>query len=270
MTGLADALRAQGAEVAERAGWQSAGAELTDVRCWFLHHTASGPSSDGAADLNYIYSSGDLAPEYNVYIQRSGLITVGAAGKTNHGGKGGDYPAGHPDYAARGRKPIPWLPAGSANSHTVSCALANNGVGEPYPSAQQAAVLMFARAVDATYGTDPAHGLSHFEWTLRKIDPAGSSRWAHGAEMWNMDAFRADVASAPEPVEDAVTEYLIEATTGTFKITGCQVRAIGGAELNHLNALGLELVRCSDPVESQMLYNAWAGLSLQQITIMNP
>ena len=200
-TWLVDGLRNQGARIAVySSNWASVGGELAACRCWFIHHTASGPSWDGKQDLDFIYSTGPLRPEYNCYIQRDGLITVGAGGRTNHGGKGGDYPVGHPDYKFRGRKSIPWIPYGSVNIYSVSCCMGNNGVGEPYTQAQMDAVLMFCRAVNAGAGCQNGNGLAHFEWTTRKIDPAGNSRWATGGNMWDMNAFRASVgASQPQP-----------------------------------------------------------------------
>jgi len=194
---LADEIRKQGAKVVEYPGWQYVGGELIDIRGWFIHHTASYPRSDPNSDITLIWKTGFLVPEYNVYISRTGLCYVGASGLCNHAGFGGNN-----GLSSSGRKSISWLPSNSANAHTIGIVMANTGIGEIYPDVQQDAVLAVCRAVNKGAGCPNSQGLGHQEWTRRKIDPAGSSRWAVRSNMWNMDEFRKSVESSSPLTED--------------------------------------------------------------------
>jgi hypothetical protein len=192
-TWIADACRAYGAVVVEDPGWQSRGADLVACQGIVFHHTASNPGSDPGGDIHYIWhsTSNGLVPEYSIYISRSATVYVGCAGKTNNAGEGGNN--ANPNTC--GRVPIPWCPGNSANGYGLSVVLANNGTGEPYPAVQQdAAIATLAALCD--FGSIPVANIAaHQEWTKRKIDPAGNSRYATNAAMWNMDQVRADVAA---------------------------------------------------------------------------
>ncbi|HEY4377308.1 MAG TPA: N-acetylmuramoyl-L-alanine amidase, partial [Acidimicrobiales bacterium] len=158
LTDLADVCRRAGLVVQEEPGWQSrsrssggyASGRPTTVMC---HHTASGASSDGQADVNYCcYGSADR-PLANLYLARSGKVWVMAAGATNTNGKGG---------------PLNGVPADSMNTYAVAIEAANNGVGEPWPAAQQDAYVVLVVALQDAYGCP--HVSSHFEWSPgRKI-----------------------------------------------------------------------------------------------------
>jgi hypothetical protein len=204
---LADEIRAMGAPVTEDSGWQSRGYELTAIQGIIFHHTASNPGSDPAGDINYIWhSSGNsLVPEYNVYISRSGMVYVGCSGKTNNAGEGGN----NGNNSTCSRFPINWAPANGANGYGISIVMANNGVGEQYPTAQQDSAVKACAAVVRKAGFPVGNLNSHFEWTKRKIDPAGNSRYATGSNMWDMNKFRSDVQAAisggppqPSPEDD--------------------------------------------------------------------
>jgi hypothetical protein len=179
-----------------------------------VHHTASGPSSDGWPDVNYCtYGSADK-PLANLYLSRDGTTYVMAAGATNTNGKGG---------------PLDGVPADSMNTHAVGIEAGNNGTGEPWPEAQQNAYLVMVAALQQAYAMPYAR--AHWEWAPgRKVDPAGPSRWASSGS-WNMDAFRADVESdggspvPPAPMEgsrmliiffvtDAAVPYAAYVTNG--------------------------------------------------------
>ena len=70
------------------------------------------------------------------------------------------------------------------------------GTGEPWPIAQQTAYVTLCKALCDAYGMDPTRDIcAHFEWTDRKIDPAGPSDYATGSDSWDMDMFRADCAA---------------------------------------------------------------------------
>ena len=193
---LPDVLEAAGLTVETWPGWENrarGSGGYDAVRAVFAHHTASNTSPD--ADRSYMWdsTSGDQ-PIGALYLARDGIITVGAAGATNTQGKGG-----------------PWdlstglIPKDQGNAYGLAIEAANAGTGEPWPAAQTDAYLVACRALCAAYGLDPARDvLSHWEWCEpscpgRKIDPAGPSPWADGADRWDMGGFRFDVVGAPIP-----------------------------------------------------------------------
>lgn len=192
---LADVCRAAGLVVVEVDGWRArsrSSGELDALKGISVHHTASSPSTDGAADVAYIISGSPAKPISQLYLDRTGKVWVCAAGATNTSGKGG-----------------PWLDIAqdTANANTIGIECANNGVGEPWPQVQQDAMLTLYRALVNHYGiTEPRRVFAHKEWAPgRKIDPAGPSRWADPSGIWNMDAFRRDVFAAdpaPPPEDD--------------------------------------------------------------------
>ena len=80
------------------------------------------------------------------------------------------------------------------NMYALSVEAANDGVGEPWPAAQTNSLIAGTAALCYAYGISVEHVRAHHEWSPgRKIDPAGNSPWAIGANKWNMGAFRADL-----------------------------------------------------------------------------
>lgn len=186
LTDLADVIRRADLVVHEISGWQTRGRssggfnspQPTYIMC---HHTASSPGSDGASDANYIATGSDIAPISQLYINRDGEVWVCAAGACNNAGSGGPHGS---------------VPQDSMNTYSIALEVANNGVGEPWPEIQQQAYQLVVQTLMARYGIPTANICAHFEWApTRKIDPAGSSRWATGAASWNMAAFRSDAAA---------------------------------------------------------------------------
>ena len=211
LTDLAEVCRSTGFPVIEVDGWEgrargSGGFNDGKPDHVMIHHTASGPSSDGWPDVNYCTFGDDDAPLCNLYLARTGDIYVCAAGGTNTNGSG-DCPHLEPD---------------TMNSAAVGIEAGNLGTGaEAWPDVQQDAYLALCVAVGAAYGIPPDRFHAHWEWTDRKVDCAGPSRWASSGS-WNMDAFRADCMSpapapgptpVPEP-EDAVKLFLIQDPRG--------------------------------------------------------
>lgn len=192
LTDLADVCRSTGWPVIEVDGWQqrargSGGYDSGRPTHVMIHHTASGPSGDGWPDVNYCTFGDDDAPLCNVYLSRVPEIFVCAAGATNTNGSGSD-PCG--------------ITADDAmNSSAIGIEAGNDGVGETWNQLQQAAYVDLVAALGRAYGIAPAQCHAHFEWTSRKIDPAGPSAWALSGS-WNMAAFRADVElhGGPDPL----------------------------------------------------------------------
>ena len=184
LTDLASVCRGAGLWVNEEPGWQSrargSGGYSSGLPCAvMIHHTASGPSSDGQPDVNYMCYSADARPIANIYLARTGIVWVMAAGATNTNGSGG---------------PLGPVSGDSMNSSAIGIEAGNNGTGEPWPEAQQRAYTQLCSALCKHYGIPVGQVWSHCEWAPgRKIDPAGPSKWA-ASGTWNEDSFRGDVA----------------------------------------------------------------------------
>jgi hypothetical protein len=141
-----------------------------------VHHTASHASP--GSDVGYMVDRADTRPIANLYLARDGVVYVLAAGPTNTNGAGS----------------WPGVPDDRMNAYAVGIEAGNDGVGEPWPPAQQDAYVKAAAAICTAYRIPVGNVLAHREWApSRKIDPAGPSRWAGPSGRWDMDAFRGDV-----------------------------------------------------------------------------
>ena len=206
VTNLADLARATGYPVVEQVGWKTRANRsggFSSLKGVIVHHTASGPGSDGKGDAAYITLNSSTAPISNLYISRNGTIYVCAAGSCNHGGKGGPLTT-----------PLGTIAAGRVNFEAVSIEIANLGTGaERYPEAQIDASAKICAELMKNYGwTNKDVVFAHKEWCGpgtttpgRKIDPFGD--WANGldwgSQQGRIDAFRSRVDSllikAPTP-----------------------------------------------------------------------
>lgn len=205
---LADVLRSAGLDVEEVDGWQqrsrrSGGYRIGPVAI-IVHHTAGGPGMDGPGDVKDLAFTSVNAPVANLYLNRAGRWHVLAAGATNTNGAGG---------------PLGPLPVDEANTRVIGIEAGNNGVGEPWPAAQQDAYVAGVAAVADAYDIPTDCVFSHWEWTARKIDPAGPSRFGIGGanQRWNMDNFRAAVAARrgqPAPAAVVAAAAVQPATAG--------------------------------------------------------
>ena len=206
---LADVCRSTGYPVIEVDNWQnrargSGGYDNGRPNHVIIHHTASGPSSDGWPDVNYCCYGDDDAPLCNLYLSRNGTIYVCAAGATNTNGSGSD--------------PCGIVSDDSMNAAAIGIEAGNNGTGEAWPMNQQGSYTALCAFLCAAYGIPVTQCHSHAEWSpRRKVDPAGPSAYAAGSATWNMTVFREDVAfelgpepePEPEPEEDDVSSFII-------------------------------------------------------------
>jgi hypothetical protein len=213
LTDLAEVCRGAGLVVVEVDGWPTrargsggyAGGKPDHV---IVHHTASSASSDGWPDVNYCTFGDDDAPLCNLYLDRAGVVYVCAAGATNTNGKG-DCAHLDPD---------------TANSSAIGIEAGNDGVGEPWPTAQTSAYLVLVGALCAAYGIPVAHVHSHAEWAPdRKVDPYGPAPW--GPATWDMHRFRADLDTGgggrPPPAngDDDVEKICVRTVDGMPWVT---------------------------------------------------
>lgn len=257
LTDLADVVRRAGLVVQEEPGWQtrarsSGGYGSGRPTHVMVHHTASGPSSDGQADVNYCCYGSDSRPVANLYLARSGKVWIMAAGATNTNGQGQDSWGGG-------------VPDDSMNTHAIGIEAANGGTGEEWPTAQQDAYLVLVSALCGAYAIPLGQVRAHFEWAPgRKIDPAGNSRYATGGASWRMDQFRGDVLEGaaptppPEEEDDMADPYVLKSSTGAaIVVEAAGLRSIGGAELNYLsNVKRYDVVNVTSESEWTMAMNA--------------
>lgn len=221
LTDLADVCRVEGLEVVEMDGWQtrargSGGYEPGRPTHVMVHHTASPPSASGEPDANYCTHIDEDAPLCNLYLDRTGLVWVCAAGATNTNGKGSDWWGGG-------------VPDDSMNSYAIGIE-ANGGYGSEWPMEQQAAYTWLIAALCDSYGIDRNCVRGHFEWApTRKVDPAGPSQWSPDDSSWDMDAFRRACGTEEETdmplsdddiarIADAVWRYEFDTTQGSANI----------------------------------------------------
>jgi len=184
LTDLASVCRGAGLVVQEESGWQhrsrsSGGYDSGRPDHVMVHHTASGASSDGQPDVDYMTYRADARPLANLYLSRSGKCWVMAGGATNTNGSGRCPHCGATD---------------NMNSRAIGIEAGNNGTGEPWPMALQDAYVRLCSALCAHYGiTNEAVQMHHTYAPSRKVDPAGPSRWT-GSGSWPLDPFQASVA----------------------------------------------------------------------------
>jgi hypothetical protein len=160
-----------------------------------VHHTASPPGTPLANTIHYALTGPDH-PIANGVVSRDRdgpKFVLWAALAANHAGTGG------PVLTSRGV-----VAKDSANRVMFGMEAENSGVGEPWADDM---LDLYVRAVAAicdwattcTPGPPVGAGdvIAHREWTPgRKIDPAGPSRFANAAGVWDMDRFRGEVFAA--------------------------------------------------------------------------
>ncbi len=190
---MADVLRNAGLAVEECDGWErrarKTGGLVEGPLAIIVHHTTSGPSRDAGDEANTLAKTARdrkgrlVAPLANLFLDRRGKWWVLAAGGANTNGTGG-----------------PWgpLPVDRANTRVIGIEAANNGVGEPWSGSMQDSYVSGVAALADQYDIETSHVLGHSEWTRRKIDPAGPSRFGsvNSAKSWDMNKFRAAVDAA--------------------------------------------------------------------------
>lgn len=239
LTDLATVLRGAGLRVNELDGWRTRANSTGALRANLgiaVHHTASGTGWTGEREARFCALEASGRPIYNVLLDRTGLFWVLAAGSTNSEGRGGPW------TSSRGTVPVD-----GGNSRLLSLAIANNGVGEPYPRAVTDALVTACAALSRRYAYNPSRDIvSHWArsngqdpgWTNRKIDPAGPSPWTIPGDQWqrwDMQRFRGAVAAAMTGTTPTPTP------PGGDDVTPADIQAIAAAVwtralVNHSNA----------------------------------
>jgi|CXWL01.1.fsa_nt_gi hypothetical protein len=210
-------------------GWELRSAKrggFTDVRAIGIHHTASPISTTREQAVDRLWKIAPLRPVSNIYVDRDGSITVGAAGSANTMGKGG------PLSCSRGR-----IPLDAGNAYMIAIEAGNNGIGEPWPTKMiDAYIWLCARLCDG-YALDVSrdifghHGYCQPSCPGRKIDPRGPTPGyptlgPTPLTIWSDIAFRQLVADLTE--DDDMKGELIKVAGDSL------VLARYGIEVYHL------------------------------------
>lgn len=157
LTWLADVLRAAGCTVVEEDGWKDRGrGEMGTVKGVMQHHT--GPGSEKGLLALIRDGRSDLAgPLSQLFLPKSGVFHVIAAGRTNHAGNGS------------------WHGITSGNAQTIGIEAQNAGDGkDPWPAVQMEALVKGTAAILEHIKADPLMTMGHREYATprgRKIDP---------------------------------------------------------------------------------------------------
>lgn len=153
-------LRAAGLKVVEVDGWVTRGhGDMDTIQGVLLHHTA-GPIKGEAPSLPIIIKGRpDLAgPLSQLFLSRSGVWHVVAAGKAWHAGAG------------------EWKGVTAGNSHLVGVEAENTGLpNDPWPAAQVESYVKGVAAILAKIGASSDMAAGHKEYALpkgRKSDPS--------------------------------------------------------------------------------------------------
>lgn len=190
LLGMPNWLQNAGLNVQLWPGWQTrsrSSGGYDDIRGIGIHHDAVRTGTSLNNRCSYAWNNSSIRPIGALWLHTDGTVMVGAAGATNTQGRGGPY------ATSRGT-----IPLDAGNRYMVSIEASNNGVGEKWPAAQQEAYVVLCKTLVDRLGLQPRDVVAHFEWTGRKIDPWGPSKYA-GNGKWNMSSFRADVQGTTTP-----------------------------------------------------------------------
>jgi Domain of unknown function (DUF1906)/N-acetylmuramoyl-L-alanine amidase len=189
LTDLATVLRARGLTVVEEAGWKARGhGPMSGVASIICHHTAGATGSDTGSLSTVIYGRSDLpGPLANLYLARSGIWHVVAAGLAYH--------AGAVDSTRH------------SNAFAIGIEAENDGVPPlDWPLAETDSYALGCAALADHYGVPLAEVLGHKEVApSRKIDPD-----------FSMPAFRLKVGTflrgaTDMPIDDADVKKILTA-----------------------------------------------------------
>lgn len=201
--GLVAHLRKWGLVVEEKDGWRTRGRPYDfNPRAIICHHTASNITSGNMASEGIVTTGrSDLSgPLCQVLLGRDGTVKLIAAGYANHAGYGG---------------PKAGIPENLGNSYSIGIEAENNGIGEPWRTAQLNAYYRLCAALMVWIGTnDVSKVIGHKEWTSRKIDPAGI----------DMNKFRNEVKKALAQGPSVVTVRLSRLKPGKRNLDVLRVK----------------------------------------------
>ena len=167
---------------------------FNEIRGIVMHHDADNTSGEDDWVLKYEYETASDGPIGNFHVQRDGDVWLGAAGASNHAGKGG------PIQTSRGTVPL-----NQGNLYLIGIEASNNGIGEVWPKALMESYLILVTTLCKVFQLDPMTDIyGHWTWCEpscpgRKIDPRGPTPsypkigGSSGTNKWNMNEVRKEV-----------------------------------------------------------------------------
>jgi hypothetical protein len=178
-----------------------------DICGVLMHHDADPAGGSDDSVLDYEYKNADDRPIGNFHVQRDGDIWIGAAGASNHAGKGG------PVSTSKGT-----IPLDAGNKFLIGIEASNSGLGEIWNDNMMESYLQLVTELCKFYHLNPATDLyAHWTWVQpscpgRKVDPSGPAPkypkfgGTTGNVSWNMAEVRKEVQAristtpSPEPI----------------------------------------------------------------------
>lgn len=176
LSSLAKALAGSGLNVVETNGWSTRGVrgrDMAGIKGVLWHHTATNRArfnKSNAPTLGLCTNgrTGLSGPLCHIVLGRDGTCYLVAAGAANHAGRGA----------------YPGIPRNSGNSYLIGIEMESSGIAPwDWTQAQLDAAPLLGAALQKYYNISTQIG--HYEWTSRKIDPAG---WPGG-----MDGLRGSI-----------------------------------------------------------------------------
>jgi hypothetical protein len=176
-TNLPYLLQNKGLRVKVLGGWEGRGG-TADHKAVVIHHTASSASQSPDACASYIFLGASIAPLYNILIDRTGTVWVGAREKSNNAGRISgtalnEVLAGKANLtpaAKRGLKDTT-----SNNGALFGISIQNNGLGEPYGPTTDVAARTAAVVLSVLQKSHAGYSTTHRALTARKPDPSGDA-----------------------------------------------------------------------------------------------
>lgn len=226
LTDLADACRAGGLTVIEEPGWTTRGhGPMVNVAGVVCHHTA-GPATGDTPSLGVVVNGrSDLAgPLCNLYLSRSGVVHVVAAGLAYHAG-------------------VVFNDAMQGNGHTIGIEAEATGTSL-WPAGQYAAFAHLCRVLMDHYRFPLAQVMGHKEVAAplgRKQDP-----------NFDMPSFRAAVltgvpdmdwtdVSIPDYSKTPAVKLGADVTLGWMALHAGQAAASAASAVTAANAVGAKV-----------------------------
>lgn len=193
-------LQAAGLTVYVFPDWQEIGG-YADHKALALHDTASSHFVLPKNDAAYIHHGSPIAPLYNVFIDRYGVVWLICRNKTNNAGKisfkayweATIGKASEQKAADRGL-----YDDTTKNQGLFAISAQNDGVGEPWGEVMTRNMGIVTLITADCLNLDVGHCINHFALTRRKIDTSGNGV----PKSWHayLSELREDLTAPPPPV----------------------------------------------------------------------
>ncbi|HEY7009079.1 MAG TPA: N-acetylmuramoyl-L-alanine amidase [Jatrophihabitantaceae bacterium] len=215
-------LQAAGLKVNVVDGWTSRGGSA-DHRAVVFHWTASSSGESPSSCANYVFFGAQYAPDYNVLVDRTGVVWVGARNKAN---SSGDISGTALNEALAGQ--TNWNSAASrglsdttsANAQLFAISAQNNGTGEPWSDALINAMAVCAAVALQCLGlTRSGYVTHHAALTRRKIDLTAGTGGCPNGGRWNQLITDALTGKTPSARKDD-DMFAVKDTGGGIYLAG--------------------------------------------------